>query len=383
MNPIGPRDLTINDTLRRIAFALADQKLADWQMQGEDEAYRLESDKNIQDACYELATAIGRRDLFEIRVDHAAGGLPISMLAPAIQGGLRYIIQLLEYWPGQIELISDCTEIELIDSARGLLESRLGLEAAMRLFSELIPPRNPERFDAMHARIRSDYIVLESLSRDWDELLDENRPFLSVLAETNWVESLSFALPPHAWQPRPWWLTSELIEDYQTTQQLAAEDEERSGTLYVHLKMVVRERISPRPDIDIQRIESPAFILAAQGKMPAATWNSFAEFHVENGTEKFSLKLKFKDDQDTQSINAVIHSINQSTIVGLELTVIPRGNEAIGEGTERIYRVRFTHESLDIVARWASDRRAFCGELIVEPSRVDLCKPIIYLRRRK
>ncbi|MCA9158907.1 MAG: hypothetical protein KDA72_11300 [Planctomycetales bacterium] len=277
-----------------------------------------------------------------------------------------------------------------------LLDQRLSLHAVCRLFSEMLPALiEPQSYSDDQLRVRGQLVVFNSYIEDMDRLIDENHEVISVLAETNWIESMKHALPPEAWKPRPWWLSDDLIEAYDQEMELETEEAHEMQAWIAQLTFSPLPRVERKgwASTDEQSVQYAELSLSAMGG--TFEWQSAAEFKGTNPAENYSFKLLFEQQLDFPSFEEVQSAIelNWSSAIGIELVVKPKALEI--DTSERIYRVRFGLECVDILVRWDSKQSQFVGpqghpssdlnydNSKIEGAKIDLEKGAVFLRRRK
>ncbi len=396
MKPVGPVDLITDEIRRQLSCALSDAALSLWQQEYSGVDHCFDASPAIEIACYRLAEALGRRDLFGFVFAEFEGDLPDCMLAPAINGGLRSVSETLRHWCDLLPDVWDRSFIEIYDLMEDLLDQRLSLHAASRLFAEMLPASiEPQSYSDDQLRVRGQLVVFNSYLEDMDRLIDENQELISVLAETNWIESMTHSLPPEAWKPRPWWLNDELIEVYNQKMELEIEEAQEMQPWIAQLTFSPMPKVERkgRTSTDERSVEYSELSLSAQGA--TSEWQSAAEFNGTTPAEDYTFRLLFEQQLEFPSYEEVQSAIelNWSSAIGIELVVKPNAVEI--DTSERIYRVRFGLECVDILVCWDSKQSQFVGpqdhpssdlnnhNSKIEGARIDLEKGTVFLRRRK
>ena len=174
-------------------------------------------DQNAGDAYFELAVAMGKCRLFSVIPQspqlHGTLDWPMAELALrtcCVQAAKEHaqVTQLDE----RVE--ESATMFETHDACLAILERRLELEACRRAILDTrdeeatvsTPP--PTLFESRLGQL--DY-ELELL----DEQIAEYGGLISIAAETFWPSNVISALDANLWQPLPWWLTDDLVSQYE------------------------------------------------------------------------------------------------------------------------------------------------------------------------
>ncbi|MCA9200040.1 MAG: hypothetical protein KDA87_21025, partial [Planctomycetales bacterium] len=342
-------------------------------------------DPRLQDLACELAICVGLRDLFDVSDTTIQGILPLRFVGPAVRG----VFRRARVFSGQLTKLEvgfwERSPFEIIDDAEWMLETRLDFEAVKRMLkASIIWSRNLEAEPEAHAvlvEIRSDYLLFESAMEEVDAFLSENSDCVTVLGQTQWLQSLLAALPESALQPRPWWLTDQLAREFVESDLDARESDHQFGLLETELAFATP--VSKSSDSALEEISTTFdFALAAQGNEHSA-WRGFAMFSGNTGLEEITLRLKFNDEIGTDW-EAVVQEVQKSIRLGVEIQVAPHRQLLGSDQSNRMYRIRFGTQTLDLNVVWQPDQENFFGTEVLDSSRVDLSRtqPKVFSRRR-
>lgn len=95
-----------------------------------------------------------------------------------------------------------------------ILQSRLSFEGLRQILREV-------SLQTANIRISTFFEAFEVALENLDESISANADALAIAAQTAWPRNVALTLSADTWQPRPWWLTSELDAIYVSHHQLA------------------------------------------------------------------------------------------------------------------------------------------------------------------
>jgi hypothetical protein len=172
---IGPKELSDELIRHRLITAATDNRLAIWQEHVKFKSrLGFDCEPHICDSCFRLASALGRRDMVGFEEEGFGGELLVEMLGPAVIGGSRSVVRLLQYWQDLSPNPSDQPILEIQNLVQGLLEARIDLQGVITLFQSMKKKVESDSTQDDRLRLTGELVLFESFVDDVDRLINEH-----------------------------------------------------------------------------------------------------------------------------------------------------------------------------------------------------------------